>query len=104
MQICKLIQFLQTGANKFKCVSSTFLEGHFNWIPYIKFFFQGNDHYLSVIIVVIEGKYRNATHFFGLVKLGTDQSAQAQFNALKQRFVDDDVWTSIRKNLVALVM
>ena len=67
-------------------------------------YFQGNDHYLSVIIVVIEGKYRNATHFYGLVKLGTDQSAQAQFNALKQRFLDDDVWTSISKNLVALVM
>ena len=67
-------------------------------------FLQGNDHYLSVIVVVIEGKYRNATHFFGLVKLGTDQSAEAQFKALKQRFEDDQVWTSIRKNLVALVM
>ena len=64
----------------------------------------GNDHYLSVIVVVIEGKYRNATHFYGLVPLGTDQSAEAQFLALKSRFEADGVWDSIKANLVALVM
>ena len=55
-------------------------------------------------MVVIEGKYRNATHFYGLVPLGTDQSAEAQFLALKKRFEADGVWDSIKANLVALVM
>ena len=66
-------------------------------------FLSGNDHYLSVIVIVVEDNHRASTHFYGLVKLGTDQTAQAQFRLLKKRFEDDNVWTSIKNNIVALV-
>ena len=44
------------------------------------------------------------THFYGLVQLKTDQTAKAQFDALKKKFIDDDVWSSIQNNLAALVV
>ena len=55
-------------------------------------------------MVVIEDGHRPTTQFYGLVQLHTDQSALAQFNALKERFVKDKVWTKIKSNMVALVV
>lgn len=63
----------------------------------------GNDHYLSVIVIVVEDGHRPSTHFYGLVKLGADQTAAAQFRLLKERFTQDNVWNSIKSKIVALV-
>ena len=54
--------------------------------------------------MIIEGGNRPVTHFYGLIQLRTDQTARAQFEALKQRFIDDGVWSSIQSNLAALVV
>ena len=44
------------------------------------------------------------THFYGLVPLGQDQSAETQFNAMKSRFEEDNTWNSLKANLVALIV
>ena len=54
-------------------------------------------------MIIIEDGSRPTTHFYGLVKLGSDQTAAAQFRLLKSRFEADGVWQSIRTKMVALV-
>ena len=66
--------------------------------------FLGNLHFVTVIVVIIEGGHRPVTHFYGLIELKTDQTARAQFEALKEKFQDDEVWESIQNNLSALVV
>ena len=63
-----------------------------------------NKHFISVHVGVIEGNGRINTHFYGLIQLGEDQTAEAQFEAMKARFERDNVWTSLRANLVAIIL
>ena len=47
---------------------------------------------------------RVATHFYGLIPLGNDQTAEAQYEAMKKRFEDDGTWPSIKANIVAFIV
>ena len=64
----------------------------------------GRNHYLSVVLQILEDDHRVATHFYGLVQLGTSTDAESQKEALLKRFRDDYSLTAIKDKTVALVV
>ena len=56
------------------------------YVLQFQLFLSGNKHFISVVVIVVEGKGRCATHFYGLIELKDDQTALTQFDKLKERF------------------
>ena len=52
----------------------------------LEIFLSGNKHFISVVVIIVEGKARCSTHFYGLIELKDDQTAETQFFKLKERF------------------
>ena len=48
--------------------------------------------------------FRVVTHFYGLIPLGNDQTAEEQYRLMKKRFEDDGTWTAIKANIVAFIV
>ena len=56
----------------------------------------------SIVLSTIS--FRVVTHFYGLIPLGNDQTAEEQYRLMKKRFEDDGTWTAIKANIVAFIV
>ena len=64
----------------------------------------GRNHYLSIILQILEKGHRVATHFYGLVQLGKSSTAISQRDALLKKFSDDGILQKIKEKTIALVI
>ena len=63
---------------------------------------QGNNHQLVVLFQTLEAEVP-VTYFYRFIKLGSDQTAEAQTIALIKQLKDDDLFDHVKKNIISFV-